>query len=134
MQSLDLPGDRWLSFSRVLDQIVVRCRDVQLPFAVVYAPAAVQYDPAATFERSLGIHIRPEWLTMESELERRLEAWAAASHVPLLSLTSELRSAAARQPGAFNFEFDTHWNARGHEVAARAIETWLRTQRLVPGR
>lgn len=137
VESLDLDGDRartkWVAMRRVLDDIMVSCRQLALTCAVVYAPTTVQYDQArAALERVTGIRVRPEWMTGRSELERALDDWAASKSVPFFSMTEDFRRAAAARPGTLNFEFDGHWTAAGHHVAASAIGRWLRTQHLLP--
>jgi hypothetical protein len=56
-------------------------------------------------------------------LPARVAAWAKERGVPCLDLTEPLQ-AAARAGSAPYFARDTHWNALGHEIAARAVAEW----------
>jgi hypothetical protein len=80
----------------------------------------------------VGGRVRPEWLSGRSRLEERLERWAQALNVPFHSLTPDFRAAPDR-PGAYHFEFDGHWNAKGHELVSVAITKWLEGVGLLPG-
>jgi hypothetical protein len=62
---------------------------------------------------------RPDWV------QRDVEQWCARHGVPCISLLEPLRKAAARGENLY-FRIDPHWNARGHAVAAEAIEAGLR--------
>ena len=124
---------RWVGMERVLGDIIARCTESRLRCALVYSPAAVQFDPASgSLERAVGIHVRREWLTERSEAERRLAEWAHREAVPYLSLTEEFRKVAALHPGTLSYEIDGHYNPDGHRVAAEAIGAWLRELRLIP--
>lgn len=127
---------KWSAMQQILSDTVSVCRQSVLTCAVIYAPAAFQYDRSAgSALKAVGIRVRPEWLNGQSGLEQRLESWAAQARVPYFSLTNDFRTAAAAEPpGFYNFELDGHWNANGHKLAARAIERWLDEQGLVPGR
>jgi hypothetical protein len=55
---------------------------------------------------------------------RRLTQIAAAHNIPVLNLLPVLRDA-AREGRRLYFGVDIHWNASGHEVAARAVADFL---------
>jgi len=48
--------------------------------------------------------------------------------IPHLDLLPVLRAAAADGAPQLYFAEDTHWNARGHDVAARALDDFVRTR------
>jgi lysophospholipase L1-like esterase len=125
---------KWSAMQQILSDTVALCRKTAITCAVVYAPAAFQYDPSAGQAlKAVGIRLRPEWLEGQSRLEARLEKWAADEAVPYHSLTNDFRSAAvSAPPGFYNFEFDGHWNAHGHRLAADALKQWLELHRLIP--
>lgn len=56
-----------------------------------------------------------------SEVARRLREIASRTGVPFLDLTPDLREA-ERGWGSPYYTHDGHWNALGHDVAARAVE------------
>jgi lysophospholipase L1-like esterase len=61
----------------------------------------------------------------------RLREVAAASRLPLLDLTPGMRNATGVFAWPY-FDFDSHWNALGHQVAARELERFLRGQGWLP--
>jgi hypothetical protein len=131
--STDVGKARWSDMERILDETDTLCRETHLTCAFVYSPTTVQYDPTGgSLQRRLGIHIRSEWLTEPSELERRLEKWSAAHSVAYMSLTDDFRRVARQRPGSLFFPLDGHWNREGNQVAASALSAWLRERRLVP--
>jgi hypothetical protein len=136
IQALDLEGGtaelQWSATQKILDQIVRFCREDSIPIAFVYNSANIQYDPAAHQPgRIAGSRMRPEWLTGQVEVERRLSQWATKTGVPFLSLTETFREEARKSPGKFNYALDSHWNAAGHRLAASAISKWLQEQQLI---
>jgi hypothetical protein len=124
---------KWSALQGILTGMVLLCGKTSLTCGVIYAPAPFQYDPSAGRAlKAVGIHLRSEWLNERSELEARLEQWATEKTVPYLSLTDEFRrEAATHPPGFYNFEFDGHWNANGHRLAADTIKRWLEERGLV---
>jgi hypothetical protein len=60
-----------------------------------------------------------------NDLPSRLESWCKAQGIPYLDLTVSLKEAAASGELVY-FSDDGHWNARGHEVVARAIANFLK--------
>jgi hypothetical protein len=63
---------------------------------------------------------------------RRLGKVAARFSLPLVDLREPLRAAEGRASGPY-LVIDGHWNALGHDTAARAIAKRLREEKLVPG-
>jgi hypothetical protein len=66
-------------------------------------------------------------------VRERLRDVAAAVGVPLLDLTASLRSEDQGLLGGVYYTLDGHWNARGHQVAARELIRYLRVQGWLPG-
>lgn len=60
-----------------------------------------------------------------NDLPTRLESWSEAHGLDYFDLTPALREAAATGDLVY-FPDDGHWNARGNEVAARAVDAYLR--------
>lgn len=63
---------------------------------------------------------------------RRVGRIAGRLHLPFMDLTPSLRRAAAAVTPVY-FSTDNHWNARGQNVAARAMADFLVAERHLPG-
>jgi hypothetical protein len=63
---------------------------------------------------------------------RRLNAIASARGIPVVDLTAALRKVDNPLRGGPYYEYDGHWNALGHEVAAATIGRWLAAQGWLP--
>jgi hypothetical protein len=57
----------------------------------------------------------------------RLRDIAAAERIPLLDLTEPMRAATGALSWPY-YDFDSHWNRRGHEIAGREVDAFLRRQ------
>jgi hypothetical protein len=57
----------------------------------------------------------------------RLRDIAAAERIPMLDLTPALRAATGALSWPY-YDFDSHWNRLGHQVAGREVEAFLRRQ------
>ena len=64
-----------------------------------------------------------DWKAELSRLPEALATWSREQHVELLDLTEALSGAAEKGPSPW-FQGDTHWNARGCEVAAATLSAW----------
>lgn len=118
---------KFLSMSLVLDEITNVARTKGARIGLVYLPARWQYE--------VGVHeldhpmvkggmVRKSWLTSRSEIQNRLERWAAKRSVPFLDLTNTFRDE-SRKGKVLNYGIDVHWNQAGHSVAAAGIESWI---------
>ncbi|MBK5255533.1 MAG: hypothetical protein JJE39_05830, partial [Vicinamibacteria bacterium] len=67
-----------------------------------------------------------------SLVSRRLEQMARSDDWEFLDLTPALRSATGLFQGEPYFQFDGHWNALGHDTAARALVDFLARRSLLP--
>lgn len=65
-------------------------------------------------------------------VRRRVERMAAADGWAFLDLTPALRSAVGVFRGEPYFQVDGHWNATGHDLAARAVLDFLAGRSLLP--
>jgi lysophospholipase L1-like esterase len=118
---------RFRSLASILTRIAREARQRGIEIAVVYLPDRLQYDPAThrgnPFNEA-GVRFRWAWLTQDSELQRRLAAWATAERVPFLDLTQRFR-AWEGDKRSLHYPIDGHWTPAGHRVAANAIGDWL---------
>jgi lysophospholipase L1-like esterase len=109
-----LPED-WERTRALLDLLLARVARAKAGFLLVAIPMRLQVDDAewAAFARQAG---RP---LQRDALQARLAAWARERGVEFLDLLPALRRAHLEAPTYYRI--DGHFNARGHEVAAREI-------------
>lgn len=120
---------RWQTMERIFSALIEHCKSSNTEIAIVLLPSQFQCDPSShSIDNpwvATGSKIRREWLTEETEIQRRLSAWAAQQRIPFLDLTPEFRKQ-AQNGQILYWPLDGHWNAAGHRVAANAIEKWLK--------
>ena len=121
---------RWQTMERILLALIEHCKLSNIEMAMVLLPSPFQCDSSSHGIDNpwvaTGSEIRREWLTEETEVQRRLSAWAVQQRIPFLDLTPEFRKQI--QTGkVLYWPLDGHWNAAGHSIAATAIANWLRT-------
>jgi hypothetical protein len=126
---------KYLAMNVVLDEMISVAREREMAIGVVYIPAPLQYDPSrhASWNPWIigGVKFRQEWLSSDSEIQRRLAGWALSEDIPFLDLTPTLREEV--QSGAeLNYKLDGHWNAAGHRVAGKAISQWIDENEVFP--
>lgn len=61
-----------------------------------------------------------------NDLPSMLESWCKTQAIPYLDLTPSLKESAAKGELVY-FTDDGHWNSQGHEVATKAIASFLET-------
>lgn len=141
VESIDIEGTRaerkWSAMVTILEKMLSTAQERGIWIGIVYIPARFQYDPAKEnpeIWRLAGTEIRNEWLSGESEIQRRLESWTTTADIPFLDLTPALKEA-IKADDKLNFRIDDHWSPRGHQVAALSIAEWLsKTYDLLPPR
>lgn len=132
VDSIDISNARaerkWNSMAIVLTEIIERARRNEVETSVVLIPSYFQYDARSHVESSpwivSGTVIRDEWLSGETEIQRRMRLWASSESVSYLDLTPVFREAVKSHPH-LNWVLDGHWTGSGHQVAADAIASWL---------
>lgn len=90
---------------------------------LVHVPNRIEVDPRA-WEASVGRFAWEPGRLCPGVLSARLHEVAGRVGVEVLDLSEPLRQAQGRWASAYYAE-DTHWNARGHAVAARELERFL---------
>lgn len=134
LESLDIQGDvagqKWRTAEAIFTYMARECEKRGVPLAVIYAPGPQQYDPTyVSPSKSVGTAFRAEWLSEESEFEKKLSAWTSANGLPFLNMTPAFREAAAQAPGSLNFRMDPHWTPAGNRLAADLIAAWLKKEK-----
>lgn len=131
--SLDLTGAeaevQYQAMRSILDEMISRLRAKNLPVGVIFIPSAFQYNPHyGQVWHQAGVEIQPEWASMETEVEQRLELWAQKQQLPYLNLTPHYRTLVKTSPDMhLHYALDGHWTSQGHTVAASRIAEWLKT-------
>lgn len=130
--ALDVVGPeaerRWRSMETSLSNLVDYCRGNHMAAAVVFTPTAFQHDPTiGRVWKAVGLETRDSWYTSTTEVQRRLERWAAATGTPYLDLTPAFQKASKERPGVYNYPLDLHWTPEGHAFAVSIIGPWLRS-------
>jgi len=126
---------KYQAMNLVLDEITAVAREHGMAIGLVYIPTPLQYDQTrhASWNPWIigGVEVREQWLSHDSEIQRRLADWAQAESIPFLDLTPALRAEASRGR-ELNFKLDGHWNAEGHQVASEAIAEWIEKEDVFP--
>lgn len=121
--------------SLALDGVATWCAENGAELRVVLIPDVLAVDPQQR-ARALAQNADAELaVAINAGLDlgrpgRALAAWCAELGVPLLDLTPQFRARTAEllasepdSEGLYLFG-DSHWNARGHALAAKAIADW----------
>jgi len=98
--------------------------------AVVAIPTRAQVQPESWSAVLRTYRLRAEDFDLDKP-QQILAAFANESGIPLIDLLPPLRAARA-SGGPVYFDRDTHWNSRGHAVAADEILRQLRAMKLLP--
>jgi lysophospholipase L1-like esterase len=100
----------------------VRRSSARMVLAVI--PAGVQVDKKYWWAARLGFALDDRVLS-EPVFQDRLRGFALGAGIPFIDLLPEMKSLGS---SSLYFEQDGHWNASGHEAAARAIANGLRAE------
>ncbi len=118
-----LPERRWAALTRRL--LEIRDRAAPLPFGVMLIPDEAMVEDALwarVLDASPGTRLE------RHALRARLVAFCATSGIPCLDTWPLLRAVPPETDGDRHLYRlrDTHWNARGNEVAGKALAPFVR--------
>lgn len=109
----------YLVFRTYLEKFRAACANRGVPFVVMYIPGRSAY-------RESGIEGEDVPVQQQAACRRAIHQVCDELHVPLCDLTQTLIAAKSRDPQRrLTFEYDFHWNERGHEVAGDALARFL---------
>jgi hypothetical protein len=127
---LEATQDAWMRTELILSELATKVEADGARLLVVYVPSAMEVSDRAWALTCLqygadDVHWdrRAVWDRLQGIADRRFA---------LLDLTPPLREADHGVLGGPYFPRDGHWNAVGHEVAARAVEATLRQRGWLP--
>jgi hypothetical protein len=116
----------WIKTAELLKRLSKDVAAHEARLLLVYVPSQMEVNERAwTLSRSLyGIK---EGAWDRGLVLRRLQGIGQEVGFPVLDLTGPLRAADRGGRSAY-YERDGHWNALGHEIAAREVEGFLRAR------
>jgi lysophospholipase L1-like esterase len=121
----------WESTTRIVDALRKETANRDARLLLVYVPSRMEVRDGdwELTRRRYGMR-EPLW---DRDLVReRLREVAGAAGVLLLDLTGSLRQEDRGLSGGVYYTLDGHWNARGHQVAARELVRFLRARGWLP--
>jgi hypothetical protein len=132
------PDEEWVRGWRISEVLLARMRDraaeMGAPLVIAAAPEWRALDPDAWRDELQRSNPRSSRLAsgrLQIDVPtNRVRAIAERLGIPFIDLLPPLRAAVAEDAPLY-FDFDKHWTAAGHTVAARAIDQGLREQELV---
>jgi lysophospholipase L1-like esterase len=126
---LDTPGtnDGWRALESALSQLNADVAKAGSRLVLMCIPAAVQVDSTYWWLKNLGVRL-DERVLRDAEFQSRLARFAARENIPLIDLLPVMR---AHPEQRLYYEQDGHWNAAGHDIAARTAAD--RIAAILPG-
>lgn len=124
-----LAKEKMANMMTTLDFTVNKCRDMGIDVRMVLIPCPFMFNRTFHSEDNIwskvGVVIKEKWLSETTNLQKELDQWTSSKSIPFLDLTDTFRKKQPAGKNYLNYEFDGHWNAMGHKVAAEAIWKWL---------
>ncbi|MEO5763624.1 MAG: SGNH/GDSL hydrolase family protein [Vicinamibacteria bacterium] len=114
----------WKKVEAVLAFLKGRVQSQGAHLALVYIPSKMEIQDGSwrTTKQLYGID-EQSW--DRGKVSARLTEIAQSLDAPMLDLTQALRAGESRFASTY-FMADGHWNARGHDVAAKAVFEWMK--------
>jgi hypothetical protein len=110
----------WMLTLGILESLVRDTRRREVDFAMVVVPAVIQLD-ARAFSEAIGAAGLPASDFDLMRPDRILADFGKSQSIPVLSVLEDFRARQARGEQLMQ----GHWNARGHAVAASALQDML---------
>ncbi|GAB4145903.1 MAG: hypothetical protein Tsb009_18270 [Planctomycetaceae bacterium] len=118
----------WPRVTHHLNLLLEAVREDGAVLRILALPESVQVDDAAVaFNRKLGFVVRDEWRTGTCRTERALHSWARKHQIGYLNLTDIFRGS----PESIYHIWDSHLNAKGHELTAKELFNWLQKSKFL---
>jgi lysophospholipase L1-like esterase len=112
----------WLHLEAALSALDAEVRRTGARLVLAVIPAGVQVDKKYWWAARLGFALDDRVLD-EPVFQERMRSFAVREGISFIDLLPEMKSLGS---SLLYFEQDGHWNASGHEAAARAIAHGLR--------
>jgi hypothetical protein len=129
------PEDEWLRAWKISEALLARVRDraagIGAPLVIVGAPESRVLEPDLWRREVAGGRLEAGRLTISAPTDR-LGAITRRLNVLFVDLLPAFEHAGAAGGGPFYYDFNKHWTAAGHAVAASAIADALQSSGLVP--
>ncbi len=122
----------WQKTEAILGKLAREVRSAGQRLLLVYVPARFEFNDRA-WALTAQKYAMKEGGWDRGLVRERLAAIAQRQETPLLDLTAAMGAADRGALGGPYFERDGHWNALGHETAAREVAAWLRSAQWLPG-
>lgn len=123
--------DAWKKVEGILGFLDAQVRARGARFALVYAPSKMEVQESS-WRATKHLYRLDDDTWDRAKVGARVKEIAARLEAPFLDLTPSLRSAETALSSTY-FAIDGHWNARGHDVAGRALAEWMRSSGNVAG-
>ncbi|MFO0982134.1 MAG: GDSL-type esterase/lipase family protein [Planctomycetota bacterium] len=123
-QRSEIMARAWECSAAALDQVRMHCEQARMALLLATLPAMAQVDPRQCAARRPAASVAASPQDMDWP-GLYLGQWAAQHDIPFCDLRADLRAAVARGENLF-LGRDLHYNARGHEVQARALARFVR--------
>ena len=125
---------KWNNMVTIIDTLLNGALKNEITPGLVFIPCRFLYDSSSYNSNNpwvlSGCNVKREWLVKRTEIQKRLSDWTASKDIPFLDLTPVFRKQSLQSKELFNHKLDGHWNEVGHEIAAKAIQSWIKNQNL----
>jgi hypothetical protein len=118
VSSKPLMAEAWSLVAKNLKELVLSVRSIGAKPVILLIPDEVQVDAKKRAEVERRFEVQAKDFDLE-EPQRRVAALAAELDVPCVDPLAAFR--AKGEQGGLYFDLDTHWNAKGHDLASEHL-------------